>query len=42
MENMVIIPLYEKSNAIMVKSYVSGIEHHSVALNRVYKNTVVE
>ena len=39
--DLVIIPLYEKSNATMVKSYVSGIENHSVALNRVYKNTVV-
>ena len=40
--DLVIIPLYEKSNATMVKSYVSGVENHSVALNRVYKNTVVE
>ena len=38
---MVIIPLYEKSNAIMSKSYVSGVEYHPVALNRVYKNAVV-
>ena len=39
--DMVIIPLYEKSNACMMKSYVSGIEFHPVALNRVYKNAVV-
>mgnify|MGYP004630291981 CR=1 FL=1 len=39
--DLVIIPLYEKSNATMVKSYVSGIENHPVALNRIYKNTVV-
>ncbi len=39
--DLVIIPLYEKSNATMVKSYVTGVENHPVALNRVYKNTVV-
>ena len=39
--DLVIIPLYEKSNATMVKSYVSGIENHPVALNRIYKNAVV-
>ena len=39
--DLVIIPLYEKSNACMTKGYVSGIEYHSVALNRVYKNAVV-
>lgn len=39
--DMVIIPLYEKSNATMCKSYVSGVEFHPVALNRVYKNAVV-
>lgn len=39
--DMVIIPLYEKSNACMSKGYVSGVEYHPVALNRVYKNAVV-
>ncbi len=40
--DLVIIPLYEKSNATMIKSYVSGIEFHPVAINRVYKNAVVQ
>lgn len=39
--DLVIIPLYEKSNATMVKPYVTGVENHPIALNRVYKNTVV-
>ncbi len=38
---MVIIPLYEKSNAMMTKHYVSGIEFHPVAIGRVYKNAAV-
>lgn len=38
MDNMVILPIYQKCNAMMVKSNVTGIECHAVALNRVYKN----
>lgn len=40
MSEAVIFPVYEKANAVMVKSNVSGIEFHPVALNRVYKDTV--
>lgn len=40
MADAVIFPIYEKCNAVMIKSNVSGIESHPVALNRVYKNTV--
>jgi oligopeptide transport system substrate-binding protein len=38
MDEAVIFPLYEQCNADMIKSNVSGIEFHPVALNRVYKN----
>ncbi len=38
MEQAVIVPLYTKADANMIKSTVSGIEFHPVALNRVYKN----
>lgn len=40
MNEAVIFPLYTQANADMIKSTVSGIEFHPVALNRVYKNTV--
>ena len=40
MDQAVIIPLYTKANANMIKTGVEGIEFHPVALNRVYKNTV--
>ena len=40
--DLVICPLYEKSNATMIKPYVTGIECHPVAINRVYKNAVVK
>lgn len=40
MDQAVIIPLYTKANANMIKSNVEGIEFHPVALNRVYKDTV--
>ena len=39
LEDAVIFPVYQQSNAIMVRSSVKGIENHAVALNRVYKNT---
>jgi oligopeptide transport system substrate-binding protein len=40
MKEAVIFPLYQQANADMIKSNVTGIEFHPVALNRVYKNTV--
>ncbi|WP_320130497.1 peptide ABC transporter substrate-binding protein [uncultured Sphaerochaeta sp.] len=39
MKQAVIFPLYQQANADMIKSNVSGIEFHPIALNRVYKNT---
>ena len=38
MYEAVIFPVYQKGNAVMIKKNVSGIEFHSVAINRVYKN----
>ncbi len=38
LENAVIFPLYQQAEAYMIKSNVSGIDFHPVALNRVYKN----
>ena len=39
MDEAVIFPVYQKGNAVMIKSNVSGIEFHSVGINRVFKNT---
>ncbi len=39
LEDAVIFPIYQQSNAVMIRSSVKGIENHAVALNRVYKNT---
>lgn len=39
MGEAVIFPVYQKGNAVMIKSNVSGIEFHSVGINRVFKNT---
>ena len=39
MDEAVIVPVYTKADANMIKSNVTGIEFHPVALNRVYKNT---
>lgn len=39
MDDAVIFPIYQKGNAVMIKSNVKGIEFHSVAINRVFKNT---
>ena len=39
MREAVIVPVYTKADANMIKSNVEGIEFHPVALNRVYKNT---
>ena len=38
MDEAVIFPIYQKCDATLVKSNVSGVEFHSVAINRVYKN----
>ena len=40
MDEAVIVPLYTKADANMIKGAVSGIEFHPVALNRVFKNAV--
>ena len=40
MDQAVIIPMYTKADANMIKTGVENIEFHPVALNRVYKNTV--
>ena len=39
MDDAVICPVYQQGNAVMIKKNVSGIEFHSVGINRVYKNT---
>lgn len=38
MDTAVILPIYQKGNAVMIKSTVSGVEHHSVGVPRIYKN----
>jgi oligopeptide transport system substrate-binding protein len=40
MDDAVIYPLYQQANATLIKSNVTGIEFHPVALNRVFKDTV--
>ncbi len=40
MDEAVIVPLYTKADANMIKGSISGIEFHPVALNRVFKNAV--
>ncbi len=42
MDEAVIFPVYQKGNAVMIKKNVSKIEFHSVGINRVYKNVVIE
>ena len=42
MNEMVILPVYQKANAMMVKSSVKDLQCHSIALNRVYKDTYLE
>lgn len=39
MDNAVILPVYQKGDAVMIKTGVEGIEFHSVGINRIYKNT---
>lgn len=38
MDEAVIVPLYTKADANMIKAGITGIDFHPVALNRVYKN----
>lgn len=38
MDEAVIMPVYQKGDAVMVRSGVEGIEFHSVGINRVFKN----
>ena len=40
MDEAVILPVYQKGNAVMIKGNVSGVEFHSVGINRIYKNAV--
>jgi oligopeptide transport system substrate-binding protein len=42
MDDVVIIPVYQKGNAEMIKSNVKGIEFHSVGINRIYKNVTIQ
>jgi len=42
MNEAVIAPLYTKANANIIASNVTGVEFHPVALNRVYKNCIVQ
>lgn len=39
MEDAVIMPVYQKCNANLIKSNVKNIAFHAVAINRIYKNT---
>ncbi|MBS7526892.1 peptide ABC transporter substrate-binding protein [Fusibacter paucivorans] len=40
MDEAVIFPVYQRGNAVMIKGNVTGIEFHSVGINRIYKNAV--
>ena len=42
LENAVIAPLYTGANANLISGNVSGIEFHSVAIDHVYKHTIVK
>ncbi|HSR05461.1 MAG TPA: peptide ABC transporter substrate-binding protein [Proteiniclasticum sp.] len=42
MDEAVIMPVYQKGDAVMVRTGVEGIEFHSVGINRVFKNTTKE
>ncbi len=41
MDEAVILPVYQKGDAVMIKAGVEGIEFHSVGINRVYKNATL-
>ncbi|KLE16752.1 peptide ABC transporter substrate-binding protein [Clostridium sp. C8] len=38
MDEAVILPVYQKGNAVMIKKSVSNIEFHSVGVTRIFKN----
>ena len=38
MDEAVIVPVYTKADACMIKSNVTGVDFHPVALNRVFKS----
>ena len=38
MDEAVILPVYQKGSAVMIKNGVKGIEFHSIGINRIYKN----
>lgn len=38
MDEAVILPVYQKGNAVMIKKSVSSIEFHSVGVTRIFKN----
>ena len=40
MEDAVILPVYQKGSAVMIKSNVENVEFHSVGVSRIYKNVV--
>ncbi len=40
MSEAVIFPVYQKGDAVMIKTGVEGVEFHSVGINRIYKNAV--
>lgn len=40
MDQAVILPVYQKGNAVLIKKNVTGLEFHSVGVSRVFKNTV--
>jgi len=40
MEEAVMMPLYQQSNAVMIKPNVTGVAFHPVALDRVFKDVV--
>ncbi len=40
MDQAVILPVYQKGNAVMIKSSVSGVENHSVGVPRIFKNVI--
>lgn len=38
MDEAVIMPVYQKGNAVLIRTGVEGVEFHSVGINRVFKN----
>ena len=42
MDEAVILPVYQKGSAVMIKSRVEGIEFHSVGVNRIFKNATIK